>query len=122
MKAKISEYIKLTRKASRSRYEDDFAFYLKAYGVPFEREYKFHPTRKWRFDFAFPPFMIAAEIEGGIFSGGRHTRGTGYQADCEKYNEAAALGWRVFRFTPEMLKNGTAYGYIIKHIKEANHA
>ena len=64
-----------------------------------EREYKFHPERKWRFDFAWPEKMIAIECEGGIWSGGRHTRGIGFINDCEKYNEATILGWRILRVT-----------------------
>lgn len=64
------------------------------------QEYKFHPKRKWRFDSAWPEKMIAVEFEGGIWTNGRHTRGKGYENDCEKYNNALLLGWRVFRLTP----------------------
>ena len=64
-----------------------------------EREYRFHPTRLWRFDFAFAYRKIAIEIEGGTWSGGRHTRGSGYAEDCLKYNEAAKLGWTILRYT-----------------------
>lgn len=70
-------------------------------GVP---EFKFHPTRKWRFDLAWPENKIAMEVEGGVWTGGRHTRGTGFLKDCEKYNAAASLGWRVFRFTPKQVR------------------
>lgn len=62
-------------------------------------EYRFHPTRKWRFDFAFPEVNLAVEAEGGVFVGGRHTRGVTYAKDCEKYNQAALLGWTVLRYT-----------------------
>ena len=51
---------------------------------------------------------IALEIEGGTWTGGRHVRGRGYQADCEKYSEAALQGWRVLRATPAMLQDGRA--------------
>lgn len=64
-----------------------------------EPEYRFHPTRKWRFDFAWPDLKLALEVEGGTWAGGRHTRGAGYERDCEKYSHAAALGWKVMRFT-----------------------
>ena len=77
-----------------------------------EREYKFHPTRKWRFDFAWPLEKFAVEIEGGVWSGGRHTRGKGFIEDCIKYNEAVMLGWRVIRVTTEMVENGEAMAYI----------
>lgn len=64
-----------------------------------EGEYRFHPERRWRFDFAYPDLKIAVEAEGGIFTGGAHTRGAHYAKDCEKYNQATLLGWRVFRYT-----------------------
>jgi very-short-patch-repair endonuclease len=66
---------------------------------PYEKEYRFHPTRKFRFDYAFPDKKLAIEIEGGIWIRGRHTRPIGYAKDCEKYNIAALMGWRVIRVT-----------------------
>src|SRR3989338_1901333 len=81
--------------------EREFLFRIKTAGLPMpEQEYKFHTTRKWRFDFAFlqKHKKIAVELEGGIFSGGRHTRGSGFIADCQKYNAAALLGWTVLRY------------------------
>ena len=66
-------------------------------------EYKFHNSRKWRFDYAFPEQKVAVEIEGGIWTQGRHVRPYGYRADMEKYNAAAALGWKVFRFEPSKI-------------------
>lgn len=60
-------------------------------------EHRFHPKRRWRFDVAFPALKVAVEIEGGVYTGGRHTRGSGFIKDCEKYNEASALGWTVVR-------------------------
>ena len=74
-------------------------------GPKLEREHKFHPNRRWRFDFAHLPTMTAFECDGGTWANGRHTRGAGFAADCEKYNAAALLGWRVFRFTSDMLQN-----------------
>lgn len=79
------------------------------------REYNFHPTRKWRFDFAIPVIVqegradnlkVAVEIEGGIWRRGRHTRGKGYQGDLDKYNAAAAEGWTVLRFSTEDVMKG----------------
>lgn len=61
-------------------------------------EHKFHPTRKWRFDFAWLDKMIAVEMEGGVWSRGRHVRPQGFIDDLEKYNAAAELGWRVLRY------------------------
>ena len=62
-------------------------------------EYKFHPERRWRFDHAYVSLKVAVEYEGGIWTGGRHNRGIGYKKDCEKYNAAVKLGWRVLRYT-----------------------
>ncbi len=64
---------------------------------------RFDAVRKHRFDFQWSTAKVAVEIEGGVFSGGRHTRGKGYEDDCVKYNLAANSGWIVFRFTPSML-------------------
>ena len=64
--------------------------------------------RRWRFDRAWPRQMVAAEVEGGVYAAGRHVRGKGFEADAEKYNAAAAMGWRVFRFTAGMLDRDEA--------------
>jgi very-short-patch-repair endonuclease len=71
---------------------------------PMVREYKFCPSRKWRFDAAWPKYDVAVELEGGVWSRGRHTRPAGYQKDIEKYNTATALGYRVLRFTANDLE------------------
>jgi len=96
-----------------------------------KREHQFHPTRKWRFDFAWEAERVAVELEGGVFSFpvtcdfcgrhvyrknkrtqrmervyaamGRHTRGAGVHADADKYNAGAALGWRILRYTAKHL-------------------
>lgn len=73
------------------------------FGVACIKEYKFHPERRWRFDFAIPQYKIALEIEGGIWTRGRHTRPKGFLSDMEKYNMATLMGWRVFRTTPRDL-------------------
>ena len=83
-------------------------FHMHAIGLKPELEYQFHDTRKWRFDFAWPDRRIAAEVEGGVYSGGRHTRSTGFIKDAEKYNMATELGWWVFRFPGDMVKSGEA--------------
>lgn len=66
-------------------------------------EHRFHSTRRWRFDYAWPERLIALEVEGGVWSGGRHTRGAGFVGDMEKYNAAGVAGWRVFRVQPKEL-------------------
>lgn len=93
-----------------SRLEQGFLFNWKALGgPPLKSEFRFDDRRRWRFDFAHPFASIAIEIEGGQWTGGRHTRGSGFQADCEKYNAATLAGWRVFRFTGPMLRRPTQH-------------
>lgn len=65
------------------------------------KELQFHPDRKWRFDYAFPSRKIAIEIDGAIWTLGRHNRPRGYLADMEKLNTAASMGWLVLRFSTD---------------------
>ena len=76
------------------------------------RELVFHPPRRWRFDLSWPDQMVACEVEGATWSGGRHTRGSGFEKDCEKYNTAATDGWVVIRVTSGMIKDGRATAWI----------
>ena len=102
--------------AQESPLEATLALQMRAQGVSgYVREHRFHPKRRWRFDFAWPERRLAVEVEGGTWSQGRHTRGQGFAADCEKYNAAALLGWRVLRFTKEMVENWSA----VKLVQEA---
>jgi very-short-patch-repair endonuclease len=80
------------------------------------RELRFHPVRKWRFDLAHPGVQLAVEVEGGVWRGGRHTRGTGFSSDCEKYAEALILGWSVLRVTTDQVKSGQALQWIERAI------
>lgn len=51
---------------------------------------------------------IAVEVEGGVWSSGRHTRPAGFLGDMEKYNELALAGWMLLRVTPQDVKSGAA--------------
>lgn len=110
--------------------EDALAFQIRVSDLPEpEREYRWavkqvgpgRGLRKrlaaaglqdWRFDFAWPELGVAVEVEGGVWSGGRHVRGAGYAADCKKYREAQLHGWIVLRFPTWEAKDGTALGVI----------
>lgn len=89
-----------------SQLEADFLAVWRSYPglVEPEREWRFAESigRRWRFDFAFPTYMVAVEMEGG---GGRHHSFAGHHADCTKYSTAAAMGWRVMRFTAKHVKH-----------------
>ncbi len=71
-------------------------------------EFKFHPTRRWAFDWCWPDRKIAFEIEGGKWTRGRHQRPIGFENDCTKYSWAAILGWCVVRATTDMIRSGEA--------------
>lgn len=73
-----------------------------------ELEYRFHPIRRWRFDLCWKELFFAVEVDGGVYVQGRHTQGKGYEKDCEKLGEAMALGWDVYRCTPNLIKSGLA--------------
>ena len=92
---------------------------LKATRLPTPvREHRFHPTRRWRFDFAWPDRKLAVEVEGAMWTNGRHTRPEGFQSDLEKYNEATMAGWRVLRVTGPMVDDGRAMNLIEDALKE----
>lgn len=77
-------------------------------------EYRFEPSRRWRFDYAYPEIKVAIEIEGAVYAQGRHTRGRGFENDCRKYNHAALLGWRILRFSTGMVDSGEALDAVEK--------
>ena len=90
---------------SKSTLEAQFELeVIRAFELPQpQREFKFHLSRRWRFDFAYPEHLLAIEVDGGQWQshGGRHSRDT----DREKLNAAAVLGWRVLRYSGAMLRD-----------------
>ena len=60
------------------------------------KEYKFVDGRRFRFDY-YHLNGVAIELEGGVWTRGRHTRPSGFLNDMEKYNLAASMGILVFR-------------------------
>ncbi len=98
----------LRGRSKASEGESLLALQLRAVNIEFEQEFKFHPVRKWRADFHIVGKMILIEVEGGIWSQGRHTRGKGYLGDMKKYNSAQELGYSVYRYSTEQVKSGKA--------------
>lgn len=116
-----------------SELERTLAFHIRARKLPAPvREYRFAAEatggtgsgvrkrladsglKDWRFDFAWPDLMLAVEVEGGAWVGGRHTRGKGFIEDLKKYQEAQRMGWTIYRTAGELIKNGEA----VKTIRE----
>ena len=102
-----------------SHLEEAFAFFVRAANLDtgMVREYRFHPERKWRFDFAWPVAKVAVEVEGGLWVQGRHNRAQGYERDLEKYNEAALLGWLVLRVSARHIHSGKALEWLEKALE-----
>ena len=129
----IAEYkkmVKATRPKGRSKrpkvkgekvpneFEAKLARELKTLKIEFEQEFEFHPKRKWRADFHLVGKKILVEVEGAIWSGGRHTRGKGYIGDMEKYNAATMMGFQVLRFSTDQVKSGLAVRQIETMVEE----
>ena len=119
-----------------SRLEETFALLIKAEELPTPcTQYKFSRDivgnapgirarlkaaglKDWRFDFAWPDLMIAVEVDGGVWTRGRHVRGAGFVADMEKLNAAQKQGWAVYRFASNHLTSGYAIDMIKEVLKE----
>lgn len=127
----IAEYkkmVKATKPKGRSKrpkvkgekipneFEAKLAGELKTLKIEFEQEFEFHPDRKWKADFHLVDKKILVEVEGGIWSGGRHTRGKGYIGDMEKYNAATMMDFQVIRFSTDQVKSGHAIQQIEKMV------
>ena len=118
--------------------EELMAIHLQRNGLDVAREYRFGAhacggtgkglrtrlldagLKDWRFDFALLDLKIAIEIEGGGWSGGRHTRGAGFDQDLQKYDAAMRLGWWVYRRSPAMVKSGKAIQTILILVEMRN--
>ena len=93
--------------------------HIRAAGLPEPaQQFRFHPVRRWRADFAWPDAMLLVEVDGATWSRGRHTRGAGFERDCEKTNAATLLGWRVLRFTRQQVESGYAIQTIEKALEQ----
>lgn len=105
---------------NRSTLEATFDIGIKAWKLAQPQiEFRFHPSRKWRFDRAWPELKIAVEIDGGTWTQGRHVRPVGYAEDCDKLNAAALLGWTVLRFTGEHVRQGQAFAIVAEALRVA---
>ena len=116
-----SQYNTLTRKLANEKRAGEYDMFrrkLAAFtGCEIKPEHMFYPCRKWRIDLAIVDLKIGIEIEGGVWSGGRHTRGKGFIEDMEKYNAAVTFGWVILRFTPQDLNKITTFETIKKVVE-----
>ena len=119
-KSKLKKYtptkVKPKRKPKNSLINADVlkALILEDFNLDCILEHKFHDTRKWRIDLFIPAIKVAIELEGGVYTGGRHTRPEGFLKDIEKYNNITILGLKLLRYAH--VKH--LYSDILKDLKE----
>jgi len=75
-------------------------------------EHRFHPVRQWRMDFAWSEHRVYLEINGGIWTNGRHSRGAAMLLEWEKINTASGLGWRQLLCQPKDLMTTATADFI----------
>ena len=100
--------------------EETLALHLNAYKIPFEREVKLIPGRKWRVDFYLKQNQTVVEVEGGIWQKSRHGSGTGFENDARKYNALTLAGFKVLRFSTGMVESGEAIDAVRDALKPRN--
>ena len=106
------------KRPKSSPQEDHLAGMLTDAGLGgYKRNFRFHETRRWLFDFAWPDLLVAMEYEGMFGGRSRHLSFKGYTADCIKYSEAAILGWTVIRVTAPLVRDGQAMDMITRAIE-----
>ena len=106
-------YVKKSVKHENDTTYSNFPLMLKSVGLPVPTaEHRFAPPRRWRWDFCWIEQKLALEIDGGVWTRGRHTRGKGFIKDMEKQNAGTMLGWHLFRVTPEQVKSGYAVALV----------
>lgn len=112
--------------------EQNFLFQVRAAGWPTpEYNQRLVPRRRYQCDFVWRDYQLVVEVEGGTHARrgakrcpacgqtptGRHTTAKGYAEDCRKYNALALLGYRVLRFTTEMIRSGEALGVLERALR-----
>jgi len=134
----------MEKQSDRQKYSRELLVQIKNAGLPEPtQEYRFHPVRLWRLDFAYPEKKIAIEVDGGgwgrpvvcnrchqtvmryvngrsypVREGGRHHTAKGSEADNEKKNALAEMGWRVVTYNPSHIKDGSALQNLRKVLGE----
>ncbi len=75
---------------------------------PPQREFKFHPNRDWRFDYAWPDRKIAVEVQGMP-----HRIRERFLSDVEKLAMAQIYGWRVLLVAGQDVRSGRAVSWLV---------
>lgn len=107
---------KRPRKKTMSKEKEAFDQWLRqVFGPRLVTEYKFHPTRKWKFDYALLAEKIGIEFDG-LYGGGAHTSPAMVAKDSEKINQAQLHGWVVIRANANSVRSGQAFRDVMQAV------
>lgn len=93
-----------------------------------QRQYKFHPDRQWKADFAwckseYGPTYIMLEVNGGTYiqgsNRGAHSRGPRQREDYEKWSEASLLGWTLILVDSVDVRKGVHIDRVLRAMGRA---
>lgn len=89
----------MSRKDAKADLEEYLTYAAPSLGLDWALvpEYRFHPTRRFRLDWAWPEARIGIEFDGVMLRTVGHNSLGGILRDAEKSNLAQAMGWRIFR-------------------------
>jgi hypothetical protein len=115
-----AEYQALVKSAKKQkdkerikRIHSQFTDWLTANNIAFVKEYKFCKERKWKIDYYLPDLNAAIEVEGGVWSGGRHVNPKGFLNDIEKYNAITMAKIQLLRIDTDRLNSAYFKGLIL---------
>ena len=102
-----------------SRLEEDLDQQIKDSGISegMVRELRAIEGRRFRVDFCWPDSMLAVEVQGGIWTRGRHARPMGIVKDYEKFNLLILGGWRVLLLTSLDVQSGKGLEMILDALR-----
>ena len=70
-------------RANRLAGEETFAWWCERLKLPKPvRNFRFHKTRRFEIDWAWPDLRMGIDIQGGIWNGGKHGRPSGIVRAC----------------------------------------
>lgn len=115
-----AEYQALVKSAKKQkdsnrikRIHSQFTDWLTLNKIAFVKEYKFCKERKWKIDYYLPDLNAAIEVEGGVWSGGRHINPKGFLNDLDKYNAITMAQIQLLRIDTDRLNSAYFKGLIL---------
>lgn len=81
------------------------------------QEYQFATPRKWAADFCWPEHKVILEVQGGVFTGGRHVRGAALLKEWEKLNHGAIRGYRFLFCAPRDLTSLATLEFVTQALR-----